>query len=112
MISAKQPNRLQEMVLGLQHVLAMYSGGVLVPLLIGTALHFSAQQMAVLISADIFMTGIGTLLQLKTTRFTGIGLPVVLGSAIQSVTPLVNIGNTLGIGAMYGATIGARIFVF
>ncbi len=112
MISAKQPNRLQEMVLGLQHVLAMYSGGVLVPLLIGTALHFSAQQMAVLISADIFMTGIGTLLQLKTTRFTGIGLPVVLGSAIQSVTPLVNIGNTLGIGAMYGATIGAGIFVF
>lgn len=112
MISAKQPNRLQEMVLGLQHVLAMYSRGVLVPLLIGTALHFSAQQMAVLISADIFMTGIGTLLQLKTTRFTGIGLPVVLGSAIQSVTPLVNIGNTLGIGAMYGATIGAGIFVF
>lgn len=112
MNSANQPNRLQAMILGLQHVLAMYSGGVLVPLLIGTALHFSASQMAVLISADIFMTGIGTLLQLKTTRLTGIGLPVVLGSAIQTVTPLVNIGNTLGIGAMYGATIGAGVFVF
>ncbi|SUP60814.1 xanthine permease [Weissella viridescens] len=58
------------------------------------------------------MTGIGTLLQLKVTRFTGIGLPVVIGSAIQTVTPLVNIGSTLGIGAMYGATIGAGIFVF
>ena len=65
-------SKLQEAVLGLQHVLAMYSGGILVPLLIGTALHFSPQQMAYLISADIFMTGIGTLLQLKSTRLTGI----------------------------------------
>lgn len=105
-------SKLQEAVLGLQHVLAMYSGGILVPLLIGTALHFSPQQMAYLISADIFMTGIGTLLQLKSTRLTGIAMPVVLGSAIQSVTPLINIGNTLGIGAMYGATISAGLFVF
>ena len=60
-------NKLQALVLGLQHVLAMYSGGILVPLLIGAALHFTPQQMAYLISADIFMTGIGTLLQLKST---------------------------------------------
>ena len=106
-----QPNPIKSTILGLQHVLAMYSGGILVPLLIGTALQFNAQQMTVLISADIFMTGIGTLLQLKRTPFTGIGLPVVLGSAIQSVTPLINIGSTLGIGAMYGAAMGAGIFV-
>ncbi|MCA1356050.1 nucleobase:cation symporter-2 family protein [Weissella cibaria] len=105
-------NKLQALVLGLQHVLAMYSGGILVPLLIGAALHFTPQQMAYLISADIFMTGIGTLLQLKSTRLTGIAMPVVLGSAIQSVSPLINIGGTLGIGAMYGATISAGIFVF
>lgn len=105
-------NKLQALVLGLQHVLAMYSGGILVPLLIGAALHFIPQQMAYLISADIFMTGIGTLLQLKSTRLTGIAMPVVLGSAIQSVSPLINIGGTLGIGAMYGATISAGVFVF
>ncbi len=105
-------NKLQALVLGLQHVLAMYSGGILVPLLIGAALHFTPQQMAYLISADIFMTGIGTLLQLKSTRLTGIAMPVVLGSAIQSVSPLINIGGTLGIGAMYGATISAGVFVF
>ena len=105
-------NKLQALVLGLQHVLAMYSGGILVPLLIGAALHFTPQQMAYLISADIFMTGIGTLLQLKSTRLTGIAMPVVLGSAIQSVSPLINIGGTFGIGAMYGATISAGVFVF
>ncbi|MCM0582621.1 purine permease [Weissella diestrammenae] len=107
-----KPSAFQSMILGLQHVLAMYSGGILVPLLIGAALQFTPQQMTYLISADIFMTGIGTLLQLKTTRLTGIAMPVVLGSAIQSVSPLINIGGTLGIGAMYGATIAAGIFVF
>ena len=42
-------NKLRNLILGLQHVLAMYSGGILVPLLIGAALHFNAQQMAYLI---------------------------------------------------------------
>lgn len=105
-------NHFRSAILGLQHVLAMYSGGILVPLLIGAALQFNAQQMAYLISADIFMTGIGTLLQLKSTPITGIAMPVVLGSAIQSVSPLINIGSTLGIGAMYGATMAAGAFVF
>lgn len=99
-------------ILGFQHLLAMYSGDVLVPLLIGGALHFNAMQMAYLISADIFMCGIATLLQLKRTPLTGIGLPVVLGCAVQAVTPLEAIGSNYGVGAMYGAIISAGIFVF
>lgn len=103
--------KVQALLLGLQHVLAMYAGSVLVPLLIGTALHFSATQLAYLISVDIFCTGLATLLQLKQTPVTGIALPVVLGSSIQAVSPLINIGSTLGYGAMYGATIVAGLFV-
>lgn len=99
-------------ILGFQHLLAMYSGDVLVPLLIGGALHFNAMQMAYLISADIFMCGVATLLQLKRTRLTGIGLPVVLGCAVQAVTPLSAIGTHYGVGAMYGAIISAGVFVF
>ncbi|WP_275936578.1 solute carrier family 23 protein, partial [Fructobacillus ficulneus] len=104
--------KFQAILLGLQHVLAMYAGAVLVPLLIGTALHFSSQQLAYLISVDIFCTGLATLFQLKRTPITGIALPVVLGSSIQAVSPLINIGSTLGWGAMYGATIIAGLFVF
>ena len=102
----------QAAILGFQHLLAMYSGDVLVPLLIGGALQFNAMQMAYLISADIFMCGIATLLQLKRTPLTGIALPVVLGCAVQAVTPLSAIGKSYGIGTMYGAIIGAGIFVF
>ena len=80
-------------VLGLQHLLAMYSGAVAVPLLIGTALNFNAEQMTYLVSIDIFMCGLATFLQLARNRYFGIGLPVVLGCAIQAVEPLKMIGK-------------------
>ena len=102
----------KDFILGFQHLLAMYSGDVLVPLLIGSYLHFSAMQMTYLVSIDIFMCGIATLLQLKQTALTGIGLPVVLGCAVQAVTPLESIGSKLGITYMYGAIIASGIFVF
>lgn len=98
-------------VLGLQHLLAMYAGAVAVPLLIGTGLGFNEAQMTYLISIDIFMCGIATLLQLVVTRFFGIGLPVVLGCAIQAVSPLILIGTKSGISAIYGAIIAAGIFI-
>lgn len=98
-------------VLGLQHLLAMYAGAVAVPLLIGTGLNFNSEQMTYLISIDIFMCGIATLLQLTVNRFFGIGLPVVLGCAIQAVAPLIMIGSDKGIGAIYGSIIASGIFV-
>ena len=90
----------------------MYSGDVIVPLLIGGFLHFTAAQMTYLVSVDIFMCGIATLLQIKRTPLTGIGLPVVLGCAVQAVQPLQQIGGTLGVTAMYGAIIASGVFVF
>lgn len=99
-------------VLGLQHLLAMYSGDILVPILIGGALGFNAEQMTYLVSADIFMCGVATLLQIKRTPLTGIGLPVVLGCAVEYVAPLQQIGKTLGPGYMYGGVIATGIFIF
>lgn len=98
-------------VLGLQHLLAMYAGAVAVPLLIGTGLNFDSQQMTYLISIDIFMCGVATLLQLTVNKFFGIGLPVVLGCAIQAVAPLIMIGTNKGVGAIYGSIIASGIFV-
>lgn len=98
-------------VLGLQHLLAMYAGAVAVPLLIGTGLGFNQEQMTYLISIDIFMCGLATLLQLTVNRFFGIGLPVVLGCAIQAVAPLILIGSDKGVGAIYGSIIASGIFV-
>lgn len=108
----KDPSQGRSFVLGLQHLLAMYSGSVAVPILIGNALKFNSQQLTYLVSIDIFMCGLATLLQLLRNHYFGIGLPVVLGCAIQAVAPLEMIGQKYSIGTMYGAIIVAGIFVF
>lgn len=111
MIKEVQVSHAKSAVLGFQHLLAMYAGAVIVPILIGSAMKFNAQQMTYLVSIDIFMCGIATLLQLWVNRFFGIGLPVVLGCAIQAVAPLSMIGAKYGIPYMYGAIISAGIFI-
>ncbi|WP_430748888.1 nucleobase:cation symporter-2 family protein [Candidatus Enterococcus moelleringii] len=111
MILSTQDGNGKAAVLGLQHLLAMYAGAVAVPLLIGTGLGFNESQMTYLISIDIFMCGIATLLQLTVNKFFGIGLPVVLGCAIQAVAPLILIGQNKGIGAIYGSIIAAGVFI-
>lgn len=54
-----------------------------------------------------------TFLQLKVTKHTGIGLPVVLGcaSSASPVAPLSIIGAKQGSGAMFGALIASGIYV-
>lgn len=99
-------------ILGLQHLLAMYSGSVLVPILIGASLHFTSEQMTYLVSIDIFMCGIATALQVFGNKWFGIRLPVVLGCAVQAVAPLIMIGQKFDFQTMYGAIIVAGLFVF
>ncbi|MFP3338650.1 solute carrier family 23 protein, partial [Micrococcus sp. SIMBA_131] len=60
--------------LGIQHVLAMYAGAVVVPLIVGGALGLSGRDLTYLVSIDIFMCGIATILQVWKNRFFGIGL--------------------------------------
>ena len=107
----KQEKHSQAAILGLQHLLAMYSGSILVPIMIAGALGYNAQQLTYLISTDIFMCGVATFLQLQLNKHFGIGLPVVLGVAFQSVAPLSMIGASHGSGAMFGALIVSGIYV-
>jgi xanthine permease len=65
--------------LSIQHVLAMYAGAVVGPLIVGGALGLTPAELTYLVSADILMCGVATLLQVWKNRFFGIGLPVVLG---------------------------------
>ncbi|WNZ92335.1 nucleobase:cation symporter-2 family protein [Streptococcus iniae] len=111
-MSAKQEHsHSQSAVLGLQHLLSMYAGSILVPIMIAGALGYSAKELTYLISTDIFMCGIATFLQLQLNKHFGVGLPVVLGCAFQSVAPLSIIGAHQGSGAMFGALIASGIYV-
>ena len=100
--------------LGLQHVLVMYAGAVAVPLIVGRALKLGPQEVAMLISADLFCCGIATLIQsLGATQWFGIKLPVMMGVTFAAVGPMVAIANTSpgtdGARMLFGAIIGAGI---
>ncbi|NQD65299.1 purine permease [Bacillus haikouensis] len=97
--------------LGIQHVLAMYAGAVIVPLIVGGALGLTGQQLTYLVSIDIFMCGIATILQVWKNRFFGIGLPVVLGCTFTAVGPMIAIGGQYGISAIYGSILVSGVFV-
>ncbi len=97
--------------LGLQHVLAMYAGAVAVPLIVGGALGLSPGELAYLISADLFVAGLATLVQsIGFWRF-GVRLPLIQGVTFAAVGPMIAIGTQYGITAIYGATIACGVFM-
>jgi NCS2 family nucleobase:cation symporter-2 len=100
--------------LGLQHVLVMYAGAIAVPLIVGRALKLSPEQVAMLISADLFACGLVTLIQsLGFTKYFGIKLPVMMGVTFAAVGPMVAMANAQsgveGARAIFGAIIGAGV---
>ena len=100
--------------LGLQHVLVMYAGAVAVPLIVGRALKLESEQVSLLISADLFVCGIVTLIQsFGLTQWFGIKLPVMMGVTFASVGPMVAMAGAHpgmdGARAIFGAIIGAGI---
>lgn len=92
---------MKRFLLSLQHLLAMYAGAILVPIIVATSLDFSAEQTAYLVTVDIFMCGVATFLQVY--KGIGIGLPVVLGCTFTAVAPMILIGQTKGIDVLYGS---------
>ncbi|WP_100332606.1 nucleobase:cation symporter-2 family protein [Bacillus xiapuensis] len=98
--------------LGFQHVMAMYAGAILVPLLVGRALGLNPEQLSYLVAIDLLTCGIATLLQAWKNKYFGIGLPVVLGASFVALPPMIAIGSQHGISAIYGSIIAAGLFIF
>ncbi|RIM72057.1 purine permease [Staphylococcus arlettae] len=96
-------------ILSVQHLLAMYAGAILVPIIVGTSLDFTPEQIAFLVTIDIFMCGVATFLQVW--KGTGTGLPIVLGCTFTAVAPMILIGQTKGIDVLYGSLFLSGILV-
>lgn len=101
--------------LGLQHVLAMYAGAVAVPLIVGGALigmgKLEPSALPHLISADLLVAGIATLIQsIGFWRF-GVRLPLMQGCTFAAVGPMITIGGEYGITAIYGSVIACGLFM-
>ena len=88
-------------LLGFQHVLAMFGATVTVPLVVGTAIGLGIEEIALMIQAVLLAMGIATLLQ--TT--IGSRYPIVQGSSFAFIPGLISIGKSLGLAAVEGALI-------
>ena len=98
--------------LAFQHVLVMYAGAVAVPLIIGRALNLPPEQVAFLISADLFACGLATLVQSYGFPGVGIRLPVMMGVTFASVGPMLSMAGSpeIGLLGIYGSVIVAGLF--
>lgn len=102
---------LQLFTLGLQHVLVMYAGAVAVPLIVGGAVGLPKEQIAFLVSADLFCCGLVTLLQCLGIKGFGIRMPVIMAVTFATVGPMIAIGQNpeLGLPGIFGATMAAGL---
>jgi NCS2 family nucleobase:cation symporter-2 len=104
-------NPLRLLTYGLQHVLVMYAGTVAVPLILGSALHLTPVQVIALISADLFTSGLATLLQTLGWWKFGARLPLIQGCSFVCVAPMILIGSHYGIPTMYGSVLCCGLFM-
>jgi NCS2 family nucleobase:cation symporter-2 len=96
-------------IFGLQHLFIMYAGAVAVPLIVGPAVGLKSRDIAILVSADLLVSGIATIIQSAgISKVLGVRLPVVAGATFTVVNPMIIIatqygGGTSGLPYVYGA---------
>lgn len=98
--------------LGVQHVLVMYANAVAVPLIIGASLGLSKGDLAFLINADLFASGIATLVQTVGFGKFGIRLPIMMGVTAVAISPMLALSTMPGVGltGIYGSVIVGGLF--
>jgi xanthine permease len=95
---------------GLQHILTMYGGIIVPPLIIGSAAGLSAPQIGMLVTAALFVSGLATLLQTLGIPGFGSRLPLVQGVSFAGVATMVTIvTGDGGLPAVFGAVIAASL---
>ncbi|WP_406661807.1 uracil-xanthine permease family protein [Methanolobus sp. ZRKC3] len=92
---------MKRIVLGFQHVLAMFGATITVPLVVGSAIGLPLSDIALLMQSVLLAMGIATLLQ----TFIGSKFPIVQGSSFAFIPALISIGSGIGLAAVEGALI-------
>jgi xanthine permease len=99
----------QLLAYGSQHILTMYGGVIAPPLIVGGAAGLSAGDMALLVTAGLFLSGLATLLQTLGIGPFGARLPIVQGISFASVSTMVAIASDGGLRPVFGSIIVAGL---
>ena len=104
-------------VLALQHLFIMYAGAVAVPLIVGNALQLKDTDIALLVNADLLVSGICTILQAAGLwKVMGSRLPIIAGATFTVLSPMLIITAQYGgayaggLATVYGSMLIAGVF--
>src|SRR5262249_6122973 len=98
-------------VLGLQHLFIMYAGAVAVPLIVGGALKLPLSTIGLLVNADLFVSGIATIIQsVGIGKIFGVRLPVVAGATFTVLSPMIIIAQQYGLAPVYAPILASPAF--
>ena len=93
------------LLLGVQHVLAMFVGIITPPLLVGTALRLPVADVAFLVSMSLFTSGLNTFMQVVRYGPVGSGLLSVQGTSFVFVGLAVQTGQAGGLPLVFGMSL-------
>lgn len=93
------------LLVGAQHVLAMFVGVISVPLLVAQILKMPADQTAYLVSMGLVASGLSTLVQSGGIGPFGSRLLAVQGTSFAFLAPLLQAGHAGGLALMLGMSL-------
>jgi xanthine permease len=93
--------------LGIQHLLAMFLSTVALPLVIAGAIGLGSADTTFIVQMALLVAGVATIVQAYPVGPVGARLPIVMGTSAIFVAPLIDIGSTFGLAAIFGAVLVA-----
>lgn len=103
----------ETILLGFQNVITSFGGLVAVPILIGSMANSSIEEIAYLISAALFVSGLVSIIQSKGfgPRWfrVGAGLPTIMGTDFAFIGPAASVIALGGIPAYFGGSMLASL---
>lgn len=93
----------------LQHLLAIFVAIITPPLIIAGAIGCDLETTSFLVSMALFASGIATFIQCRRVGPIGCGLLCIQGTSFSFIGPIISAGLTVGLPAVFGATIASSV---
>lgn len=90
--------------LGLQHVLAMFTGNIAPIIIIASILDLPLEQKTFMIQCAMIVSGLVTMIQLYPIGRVGAKLPLVMGTSFAFVPTAIAVGKNYGLSGILGAS--------
>lgn len=91
--------------LGMQHILAMFTGNIAPIIIISNVLKLPPEQKAFMIQCAMIVAGLVTLVQLYPVWRIGARLPLVMGTSFAFVPTAIAVGGMYGLPGILGASL-------